>query len=297
MLLNSFLQYIQYEKRYSAHTVQSYKTDLKQFAQFIKEQYDLGEYIEVQSTELRSWVVNLLQAGLAPSSIHRKISSLKSFYKFLRQRGHIKHDPLLNVYLPKKGERLPTVVEESRMDNLFERVKFPEGFEGLRDRLLIDLLYSTGMRRSELITLTWEDVDYANHSLRIRGKGNKMRIVPLLIPLEKFLLDYQSHFQEIFPEIDHPYVLVTDRGKVMYPKFVYNKVKKYLSTITTATKRGPHVLRHSFATHLSNHGAELNAIKDLLGHSSLASTQIYTHTSIENLKKVYAKAHPKAKKK
>lgn len=296
-MLNSFLQYIQHEKRYSAHTVQSYKTDLEQFSHFLKEQYELEALATAQSTHLRSWVVSLLQAGLAASSIHRKASSLKSFYKFLRQRGHISHNPLLNVYLPKKGERLPAFVEETRMEALFERICFPEGFEGLRDRLLLDLLYSTGMRRSELIGLTWEDIDRGNHSLRIKGKGNKMRLVPILPHLELLLNQYQSEFQTLFPKITHPFVLVTDEGKALYPKFVYNKVKKYLSTITTATKKSPHVLRHSFATHLSNNGAELNAIKDLLGHSSLASTQIYTHTSIENLKKVYEKAHPKAKKK
>ena len=266
MHLESFIQYLQYEKRYSEHTVQSYKTDLEQFLHFIKTQYELESWTAVQSTELRSWVVSLLQAGLAATSIHRKASSLKSFYKYLRQRGHITHNPMLNVHLPKKGERLPVVIEEHRMDVLFEQLKFPDGFEGLRDRLLLDLLYSTGMR-------------------------------PILPQLALLIAEYKATFQSIFPNVDHNRVFVTDNGSQLYPKFVYNKVKKYLSAITTATKKSPHVLRHSFATHLSNHGAELNAIKDLLGHSSLASTQIYTHTSIEKLKKVYENAHPKAKQK
>ena len=297
MHLESFIQYLQYEKRYSEHTVQSYKTDLEQFLHFIKTQYELESWTAVQSTELRSWVVSLLQAGLAATSIHRKASSLKSFYKYLRQRGHITHNPMLNVHLPKKGERLPVVIEEHRMDVLFEQLKFPDGFEGLRDRLLLDLLYSTGMRRSELIGLTWDDIDTSNHQLRVRGKGNKMRLLPILPQLALLIAEYKATFQSIFPNVDHNRVFVTDNGSQLYPKFVYNKVKKYLSAITTATKKSPHVLRHSFATHLSNHGAELNAIKDLLGHSSLASTQIYTHTSIEKLKKVYENAHPKAKQK
>lgn len=296
-MISTFLKQLQYEKRYSAHTCLSYQTDLEQFLLFIKEQYETEDLKEVQTMHIRSWVVSLLQQHLSAASIHRKASSLKSFYKFLRQQGHITHNPLNGVTLPKKGERLPVFVEEQKMEQLFAPELFPEGFEGLRDYLMLDLLYSTGMRRSELMKLSWADIDRGNRSIRIFGKGNKMRIVPLLPHLEKALDEYKAQVTELFPEQELKEVILTDRGEALYAKFVYNKVKQYLSVVTTAKKRSPHVLRHSFATHLSNRGAELNAIKDLLGHSSLASTQIYTHTSIENLKKVYEMAHPKGKNK
>jgi integrase/recombinase XerC len=295
-MLTQFINYLQYEKRYSPHTCLSYQTDLEQFIGYLQLQYELEDLLKVQTMHIRSWVVSLLQAKITASSIHRKASSLKSFYKFLRQRGHIVHNPLTGVILPKKGERLPVFVEEQKIEQLFERITFPEGFEGMRDYLMLDLLYTTGMRRSELISMKWSDIDRSNHCFRIFGKGGKMRIVPILPHIEKALDKYKAMLKELFPELELNSLILTDRGEEIYPKFVYNKVRQYLSTVTTAKKRSPHVLRHSFATHLSNNGAELNAIKDLLGHSSLASTQVYTHTSIENLKKVYEKAHPKGKK-
>jgi integrase/recombinase XerC len=296
-MIELFIKHLQYEKRYSPHTCLSYRTDLDQFADYLAFQYELKDLQEVKSMHIRSWLVSLLQEKKSASSIHRKASSLKSYYKFMRQQGHMSLNPMTSITLPKKGERLPVFVEEQRMDQLFERICFPEGYEGLRDYLMIDLLYTTGMRRSELMNLTWSDIDRSNHNVRIFGKGNKMRIVPLLPHIEKTLDEYKEMVIDLFPELTLKEVILTDRGEPLYPKFVYNKVKQYLSTVTTAKKRSPHVLRHSFATHLSNNGAELNAIKDLLGHSSLASTQVYTHTSIENLKKVYEMAHPKGKKK
>jgi integrase/recombinase XerC len=296
-MIELFIKHLQYEKRYSPHTCLSYRTDLEQFADYMQHQYELVQLQDVKSIHIRSWLVSQLQEKKSSASIHRKASSLKSYYKFMRQQGHMTLNPMTGVTLPKKGERLPVFVEEQRMDQLFERLSFPEGYEGLRDYLMIDLLYTTGIRLSELINLTWGDIDSANHNVRILGKGSKMRIVPLLPHIEKTLDEYKEMVIDLFPELPLKEVILTDRGEVLYPKFVYNKVKQYLSIVTTAKKRSPHVLRHSFATHLSNNGAELNAIKDLLGHSSLASTQIYTHTSIENLKKVYEMAHPKGKKK
>ena len=296
-MIELFIKHLQHEKRYSPHTCLSYRTDLDQFADYLEFQYELKDLQEVKSMHIRSWLVSLLQEKKSASSIHRKASSLKSYYKFMRQQGHMSLNPMTSITLPKKGERLPVFVEEQRMDQLFERICFPEGYEGLRDYLMIDLLYTTGMRRSELMNLSWSDIDRSNHNVRIFGKGNKMRIVPLLPHIEKTLDEYKEMVIDLFPELTLKEVILTDRGEPLYPKFVYNKVKQYLSTVTTAKKRSPHVLRHSFATHLSNNGAELNAIKDLLGHSSLASTQVYTHTSIENLKKVYEMAHPKGKKK
>ncbi len=297
MYLDSFIQYLRYEKRYSPHSIKAYQNDLLQFQKFLEEQYELREIQAVESLHIRSWVVQLLQTALAPSSVHRKISSLKSFYKFLRQKGQLEHNPFQGLSLPKKGEQLPVFVEEKKLAQLFERQHFPDGFEGLRDYMLLDLLYSTGMRRAELIALQWSAIDFSAQRLRIHGKGNKVRVLPLLPHLSEALLGYQEALKDNFPERAHDFVLVTNKGKKLYPKLVYNIVKKYLSLITTASKKSPHVLRHSFATHLSNHGADLNSIKDLLGHSSLASTQVYTHTSIEKLKEVYQKAHPKAKNK
>jgi integrase/recombinase XerC len=296
-MISSFINHLQYEKRYSAHTCLSYQTDLDQFQDYLIKQYDMHDLTEVQNIHIRSWVVSMLQFKISANSIHRKASSLKSYYKFMRQQGFMTNNPLTGVSLPKKGERLPVFVEEQKMNQLFDNIQFPEGFVGLRDYLLMDLLYATGMRSSELINLKWSDIDTGNRCIRILGKGNKMRLVPLLPHIENKLAEYKEVIKYEFPEMELKEVILTDQGDVLYPKFVYNKVKQYLSTVTTAKKRSPHVLRHSFATHLSNNGAELNSIKDLLGHSSLASTQVYTHTSIENLKRVYEMAHPKAKKK
>jgi integrase/recombinase XerC len=295
-MISDFIKHLQFEKRYSSNTYESYQNDLEQFQSFLAVRYDLSDLKAVQTLHIRSWVVSLIQQKLSASSIHRKASSLKSFYKFLRQRNHIQHNPLNGVVLPKKGERLPVFVESQKLEQLFDHTTFPEGLEGQRDFLLMDFLYTTGMRRSELINLCWKDVDFSNHCIRVLGKGNKMRIIPLLPHLEKKLTEYRAAVQREFPELMINNILITDKGEMLYPKFVYNKVKLYLSAVTTIKKKSPHVLRHSFATHLTNNGAELNAIKDLLGHSSLASTQVYTHTSIENLKKVYEAAHPKAKK-
>jgi integrase/recombinase XerC len=296
-MIELFIKHLQYEKRYSPHTCLSYRTDLDQFADYLAFQYELKDLQEVKSMHIRSWLVSLLQEKKSASSIHRKASSLKSYYKFMRQQGHMSLNPMTSITLPKKGERLPVFVEEQKMNQLFDNIQFPDGFVGLRDYLLMDLLYATGMRRSELINLKWSDIDTGNRCIRILGKGNKMRLVPLLPHIENKLAEYKEVVKYEFPEMELKEVVLTDQGDVLYPKFVYNKVKQYLSTVTTAKKRSPHVLRHSFATHLSNNGAELNSIKDLLGHSSLASTQVYTHTSIENLKRVYEMAHPKAKKK
>jgi integrase/recombinase XerC len=295
-MIVEFIKYLQYEKRYSSNTYESYKHDLEQFLDFLGLRYEVSDIQLAQTFHIRSWIVSLLQQKMSATSIHRKASSLKSFFKFLRQKQYIQHNPLTGVVLPKKGERLPVFVEEQKLEQLFDHITFPEGFEGLRDYLLIDFLYTTGMRRSELINLSWKDLDLSNHCIRVLGKGNKMRIIPILPHLEKKITEYRSVLQSQFPENIISNILLTDKGEMLYPKFVYNKVKLYLSAVTTIKKKSPHVLRHSFATHLTNNGAELNAIKDLLGHSSLASTQVYTHTSIENLKKVYEAAHPKAKK-
>lgn len=295
MEITTFLNYLEYEKRYSAHTITAYKQDLEQFWNFAVNTYELKEWSEIKSAFLRSWVVSLMQENLNPSSIHRKISSLKTYHKFLLKTAAIPNITFPHVLLPKKAERLPAYIEEEQLDKLQTNITFPDGLEGLRDYLVLEVLYLTGMRRSELIGLLWSDVNWEQKQFKVLGKGNKTRLIPFGEDLKKILLEYQKTQHENFENQAIKTVFVTDRGLPMYPKFVYNTVTKYLALITTAKKKSPHVLRHSFATHLSNNGADLNAIKELLGHANLAATQVYTHNSIEQLKKVYEQAHPKAK--
>lgn len=290
-----FFQYLQYEKRFSPHTLTAYQTDLGQFIDFLKYTFDITSYEEVQHTHIRSWIVDLLGKKNTTRSINRKLSCLKTYFKFLRKQGAIENNPMAKVIAPKTGKRLPVFVNENKMELLFAEVDFGEGFAGLRNRLLMELLYCTGMRRSELISLKITDIDFSSNQIKVLGKGNKERLIPIARHLVGLLESYihQRSFEEL--EVGNLYLLITDKGKQLYPGFVYNLVKKYLSAVTTLEQRSPHVLRHTFATHLSNSGADLNAIKELLGHSSLAATQVYMHNSIEKLKKVYAQAHPKAK--
>ncbi len=297
MDLTSFNNYLEHEKRYSKHTITAYKNDIEQFYEFLAKQFELSDWSKIKSLHLRSWVVSLMQQNLNATSIHRKISSLKTYHKFLLLRKRIPTLTFPQVLLPKKAERLPEYVEETRMAKLQTDIVFEDGYSGLRDYLLLEILYATGMRRSELIALDWQSVELQSATMRVVGKGNKMRLIPFSKELKNTLINYKKLQKDTFKNLTNDLVLLTDKGKPMYPKFVYNKVKRYLSLVTTAKKRSPHVLRHSFATHLSNNGADLNAIKELLGHANLAATQVYTHNSIEQLKKVYQQAHPKAKKK
>lgn len=309
----AFINYLTHEKRYSKHTITAYEHDIEQFLRFLLATYHITswkhlflQYEECKkdssksgikpASVLRSWVVEL-QAQHTASSIHRKISSLKSFHRFLCQNRGIEEHPFPKIPMPQKKERLPVFVEANALNQLTNKVIFPAGFVGLRDYLVLELLYGTGMRRSELMALSWQQINWEAKEISIVGKGGKARIVPLHKTLLEDLKTYQALVQETFGAVGSDQVVLTDKGKPVYAKFVYNKVKQYLSLVTTIKKRSPHVLRHSFATHLANNGADLNAIKELLGHSSLAATQIYTHNSIEHLKKVYDQAHPKAKKK
>lgn len=293
----AFVHYLHYEKRYAAATVQAYERDLRQFWTFIQQQYELEHWADLRSAQLRSWVVQLLQEGRAPSSIHRKISTLKTYHKFLCSTGKLPNTPFPIVLLPKKAERLPVFVEANDLERLHDALAFPEGYAGWRDFMLLDILYSTGMRRSEVIALTWGQVQVQDRRFEVVGKGNKTRWIPFGAHMGQALQKYRIVQEECWgSKSTTDAVLLTDKGKPLYPKFVYNKVRHYLSGVTTVQKRSPHVLRHSFATHLLNNGADLNAVKELLGHASLASTQVYTHNSIEELKKVYQQAHPKAKR-
>ncbi len=290
-----FFQYLQYEKRFSPHTLTAYQTDLGQFVEFVDRIFEIASCTEITHTHIRSWIVDLLDRKNTPRSINRKLSCLKTYFKFLRKEGIITTNPMAKVMAPKMGKRLPVFVNENKMELLFDAVDFGEGFSGLRNRLLVELLYCTGMRSSELISVKVGDVDFASNQLKVMGKGQKERLIPFARHLANLISSYieQRTLQDLGPGHDH--LLVTDKGKPLYPGFVYKLVKKYLTAVTTLEQRSPHVLRHTFATHLSNRGADLNAIKELLGHSSLAATQVYMHNSIEKLKKVYAQAHPKAK--
>lgn len=292
-----FLQFLEHQKRYAFPTLTAYRSDLEQFFGYLYSIYDEIPLKEIQAFHIRSWIVHLSQQQLSPKSISRKCSALKTFFKFLLKRDLIKVNPMLRITTPKISRRVPVIVRETELEQLFDQVDFAEDFAGQRDRLILEILYATGMRRAELIGLKIKDVDFRNRQLRVLGKGNKERLLPFGKNLTDAIQHYLTLRNKAFPENTENELLLTNKGEPMYPKMVYNLVKKYLSMVTTVEKKSPHVLRHSFATHLSDHGADLNAIKELLGHASLSATQVYTHSSIEKLKKVYQQAHPKASRK
>jgi integrase/recombinase XerC len=290
--IKSFLNFIEHEKRYSVHTLQSYSNDLEQFSLFL-EKNEGNDLHLVTHNDIRNWMVSMMEEKISPRSINRKISTLKSFYKFLMRRGDVKKNPLNKVQTPKTSKRLPVFVEQPGIERLLKQIEFPDGFEGLRDKMMIELLYGTGMRRNELINLKEADVDLYSAQLKVLGKGNKERIIPIHPDLRasiKFFLDEKKKMVEA----DSRYLLVNEKGGQMQPHEVYAIVKRYLNMVTTVDKKSPHVLRHTFATHLMNNGADINAVKELLGHASLAATQVYTHNTIEKLKEIYKQAHPKA---
>jgi len=269
---------------------------LEQFIDYLDKSYEMTSAKEVRHIHIRSWMVQLMQGGMASRSVNRKLSALKTYFLFLKRRGHIQLNPMLKVVAPKSGKRLPVFIQQEHLTLLFNEVDFGEGYEGIRNRTILEMLYATGMRRSELIGLKVKNILFTQSSVKVMGKGQKERLIPLSSHLDQVLKLYLKALGEDFSSDDDQWLFVTSKGKQLYPKFVYNLVKRYLSAVTTVEQRSPHVLRHSFATHLSNNGAELNAIKELLGHANLAATQIYTHNSIDKLKKVYEQAHPKAKR-
>jgi integrase/recombinase XerC len=294
VLLERFEQYLQFERRYAGHTVSNYLSDLGQFNSYCREQYDGVSFGHVTHHHVRSWVVALLGKKLGTVSVRRKLSSLSHLFKWMRRNGMIEHNPLQKVHLPTIPERLPKSLPEETIHQLWNSLQTEDigDYSRLRDKAIIGLLYGSGLRRSELIALTWSDVDVSRGTIRVLGKGAKYRQVPVskkvvgLLTLLKEcpILEADSVLSE--------HVILTDNGKPCYPKFVYNRVVEMLRMVTTADKISPHILRHSMATHLMDHGAELNAVKELLGHSSLSATQIYTHNSISRLKDVYKQAHP-----
>ncbi len=293
-MINSFLKYIEFEKRYSAHTVVSYRTDLDQFNVFLST-FDSSIAIEsITYQHIRSWVISLVEDKISPSSINRKMASLRSYYKFLLRSGVISKDPTLQLRALRTPKRLPQFAQVSEMQHLFESVEFGEDFEGIRDRLLIELLYATGMRRAELIGLKITSINISKKQIKVLGKRNKERVIPLTIEVVSLIQKYLQLRDSMDMQDANDFLLLTNKSQPLYEAFVYRKVKKYLGATTTLEKKSPHILRHTFATHLLNNGAELNAVKELLGHTSLAATQVYTHNSLDKLKKVFEKAHPKA---
>ncbi|HCX25159.1 MAG: integrase [Flammeovirgaceae bacterium] len=291
-MVDSFLKYLRYEKRYSEHTLTAYTKDLEQFTHFLHETFEIDDLTEVKHPHLRSWIVELMEAGIAPGSINRKIATLKSYYKFLLAREFIATNPTGRLKPLKAEKRLPSFVRENEMVVLLDQIEFSKDFFGLRDRLILEMLYATGIRLSELIGLKDLDINEYQNSVKVLGKRNKERLIPTSDFIVKLLRNYREKRNQQFGKTE--FLLVTDNGDKLYPMMVYRTVKKYLEQVTTISKKSPHVLRHTFATHLLNKGAELNAVKDLLGHTSLAATQVYTHNSMEKLKSVFDQAHPKA---
>jgi integrase/recombinase XerC len=291
-VINFFLQYIRNEKRSSEHTVTAYANDMNQFATYLAMSYDFHHPQLADHRMIRSWIVSLVEQKLENRSVNRKIATLRSFYTFLLKKKVIEKDPMIKVSALKTPKSLPTFVRESEMDTLLDDIEFDEGFEGIRDKLILEFFYGTGVRLSELIDLKEQDIDFYNRTILVTGKRNKQRIIPFTNGLAALIERYRN--AKNLAGLQHEYVFVTEKGNQAYPVMIQRIVKKYLTLVTTLSKKSPHVLRHSYATHLLNNGAELTAIKDLLGHSSLSATQVYTHNSFEKIKKIYEQAHPKA---
>ena len=292
MYINSFIRYISNEKRYSTHTIRSYKSDLDQFVEYCREQDSEFNPVASDHKIIRKWIIFLLQNGRTPRSVNRKITTLKSFYKFLYRDGIIDIIPTDKVTLPKQSKKLPHFVSKPSMISLFDKITFPDTFEGVRDRTILLIFYSTGMRLSELVKLILPNVDLGIGQLKVLGKRNKERMIPFGIELKNEINRYLEQRSKL--ECNTNILFVKTDGNPVYDKLVYRIVNKYLSSVTTLEQRSPHVLRHTFATHMLNNGADINAIKELLGHADLSATQIYTHTTFEKLKQVYNQAHPRA---
>ena len=286
---DSFLQYLQFEKRLSRHTILAYSGDLEQFYTYLHNTYKINKLSDINHTVIRSWVVELMEQKISPRSVNRKITTLKTFYKYLMRQGTVTENPMLKIMSPKTSKRLPVFVEKDNMNTLIDTIAFGDDLEGVRNKLIIELFYATGIRLSELINLKLVNVDLEACQIKVLGKRNKERIIPFNNEIRNSIQNYMDKK----PGLPGEFLFQLKSGKKMYEKFVYRIVNEYLSMITTIDKKSPHVLRHTFATHMLNNGADLNAIKELLGHANLAATQVYTHNTVEKLKNIHKQAHPK----
>lgn len=292
--IREFLEYLKFQKRYSPHTIVSYKNDLVSFFDYLQAQYGETAASDIKPAFIRSWLAGLKQEGKEGRTIARKISGLKSFFKYEMKQQRIQVSPMATIVAPKLKKRLPQFVEKEDLSTLLETVEFPDTWDGRTQHLVISLLYQTGIRRAELMGLKEGQISPAQHSVKVLGKGNKERIIPVSDALMKTLQEYMADKRKQNGGFDTVHLLVNGKGKRITTGYIYRCVRQYLALVTTIDKKSPHIMRHSFATHLMNNGADLNAVKELLGHSSLAATQVYTHNTIEKLKDIHSKAHPKA---
>ncbi|MDP2541241.1 integrase [Tenacibaculum discolor] len=292
MLIEAFLEYLEFEKKYSKNTIQAYKTDLIAFKDFCEVEFDQVDLENVHYNQIRTWIVSLVNNNISNRSVNRKISSLKTFYKFLQKIGEIETNPLSSHKALKVQKKIQTPFDQNEVKEVLELIREGSDFESVRDRLIVEMLYSTGMRRVELINVKEKDIDHTSKTIKVLGKRNKERYVTILPSVYKTLQEYLRKKREI-KEVDMEVLFVTKKGVKIYETLVYRIINLYFSRVSTKAKKSPHILRHAFATHLLNNGASLNSVKELLGHSSLASTQVYTHNSLEQIKKVYNKAHPR----
>lgn len=290
--LDEFIHFLKFEKRYSQNTIDAYQRDLEQYQSYISTTFSNDNLLSATHFQVRSWLASLREANIGPRSINRKLSSLNAYYKYNIKKGKLDNNPLKKLHAQKVPERLASYLKENETQQLFEDIQFENSFKGATDRLICTLLYSCGLRRAELVNLKESDIEWSLKQIRVLGKGNKERLIPIGAELLELLKDY-TDLKKTLANSNAIYLLTLDKGKQLYPEYVNNTVKKYLTYVTTLKKRSPHVLRHTFATHLLNNGANIQAIKDLLGHSSLAATQVYTHNNIAKLKEIHRNNHPR----
>lgn len=293
MLKDSFLTYLTYERCYSVHTVISYRSDLDQFGDYVEKEFGMSDNKDFGYQMVRQWLIHLMDSGYTPASVNRKLSTLRSFFSYLMKEKIITVNPMSKIECVKAVKRLPSFVKEPEMDRLLDEISFSSDFKGIRDKLIIAFFYETGVRCAELIGLKESDVDFDLMQIKVNGKRNKQRLIPFGHHLKESLLNY-IEVKRVSFSVQSPFLFVTEKGEILYPMLVYKVVKNQLSLVTSLAKRSPHVIRHSFATALLNHGAGINSVKELLGHESLSTTQVYTHVSFEEMKKEYKQAHPRA---
>lgn len=294
-MINSFLEYLVLERKYSNHTVTAYKKDITSFFEFCVDEFETDNLKDVNYSQIRSWIVKLVDDGISNNSINRKVSSLKSFYKFLQKTEQVKSNPLAKHKSLKVAKKVQVPFTSKEINEVIENLEFGNDFKSIRNKLIVELFYSTGMRRAELIHLKLTSISFQSKTVKVLGKRNKERLIPLIPSVLKTVEEYLAVKKEIIT--DNDFLFISEKGNKIYETLVYRVINNYFSNVSTKVKKSPHILRHSFATHLLNQGADLNSVKELLGHSSLASTQVYTHNSLEKIKQVYNQAHPRSHKK